>query len=224
MISVITPTGGRPFALSVLNKCLERQTNQDFEWIVVDDCDPASEYQPVGKRTEVVRPEPRWARGQNTQARNLLAGLDAARTDRIVICEDDDWYAPNWLEDCDIELQYVELWGEAPSLYYHVSGVGRSMGNTRHASLCSTAMQGDRAIRHFREILKEPRRIDMRLWRSFGGKVALSPFEGRVIGVKGLPGRSGIGVGHTPAGEPMDIRKWIPTWDDDYRDYSERAS
>ena len=216
MLTVITPTGGRPGALSVLNRCLANQDNQDFEWIVVDDCDPESPVFEVGRRTEVIRPEPRWQPGWNTQSRNLLAGLDAATTDRIVICEDDDWYRHDWLTDCDIELGFYELWGEAPSLYYHLSGVGRSMGNTRHASLCATAMRGDHAIRCFRSILDDPRRIDLRLWHAFSGVSKISPFEGRVIGVKGLPGREGIGVGHQPQGQPMDIRKYIPEWDELY--------
>lgn len=196
MLVVLTPTGGRPEAFA---KCVEYMQDQTYpdpvRWVVVDDCDPATEVPKVkGWSIAHVRPEPRWKPGQNTQARNLLAGLDyVAPGDRLVCIEDDDAYAPDWLERVSEWLDRDDLVGEAPSLYRHLNGREKWMGNKNHASLCATGMKG-KAIERFREVLTSgTKNIDIRLWKMGG---AIYPHAGGVIGIKGYPGRPGIGVGH----------------------------
>ena len=144
----------------------------------------------------VIRPTPRWQPGQNTQARNLKAALELVSDgDRIVIFEDDDAVAPYWLSQCAEWLEHDDLVGEAPTLYRHVNGRERLMNN-KTPSLCQTAMKGP-AIKRFRRVLEvHPEFIDHHLWRG-GGRVY--PNSGGVIGIKGLPGRPGIGVGHRMA-------------------------
>lgn len=210
MLTVITPTGGRPEAFAVLAECIRRQTSRDFEWIVVDDCDPATEVPQVHDRITVIRPEPRWQPGQNTQARNLLAGIEVASGDAVAVMEDDDWYCDGWVQQCIDWMAEHELAGEVDSHYYNLSnGTGKAMGNTRHASLCATVCRGG-ALRELVEICRDGgKHIDCRLWQRGGH---LEPWRGRVVGLKGQPGRPGIGVGHQLVGQPLPITDWIPDW------------
>lgn len=195
-MTVITPTGARPEAFA---KCVEYMQAQTYtgrvRWVIVDD-GPEAMPTPKVKGWQIVhaRPEPLWEPGQNTQARNLLEGLSfAAPEDRVAIVEDDDAYAPWWLERVSEWLDFDDLVGEAPSIYRHLNGAEKNMGNKTHASLCATAMC-DGAIDDFRRVLNEGgKMIDVRLWKR-GGKIY--PQQGGVIGIKGYPGRPGIGVGH----------------------------
>ncbi|WP_270994119.1 hypothetical protein, partial [Listeria seeligeri] len=89
--------------------------------------DDGPEPQPVtfrrkGWQLVLVRPSPHWAPGQNTQARNLLKGLAAVGPEeQLVIIEDDDWYAPDWLTTVAAELEHTELVGEHRARYYNVA-------------------------------------------------------------------------------------------------------
>ncbi|WP_414490531.1 glycosyltransferase family A protein [Stenotrophomonas maltophilia] len=201
MLTLLTATGARPAAWALCERWMARQDYAGpVRWIIVDD---GPEPQPVTLRREgwqlvLVRPSPHWAPGQNTQARNLLKGLAAVGPEeRLVIIEDDDWYAPDWLTTVAAELEHAELVGEHRARYYNVEQRrGRQLANTGHASLCSTAMRGS-ALRDFADACRvRPKFIDLELWRRprdrrlFGGH--------RVVGIKGLPGRGGIGMGHDP--------------------------
>lgn len=192
----LTPTGSRVEAFAKCSEYMQAQTvSEPVRWIVVDDCDPATDV-PGVKDWQIVhvRPEPRWEPGQNTQARNLLAGLDYVEPgDKLVIIEDDDQVAPWWLERVSQWLDHDDLVGEAPSLYRHLNGNERWMNNKNHASLCATGMKGP-AIDRFRKIVTDGgKMIDVRLWKMRG---KLYPWDGGVVGIKGYPGRPGIGVGH----------------------------
>lgn len=201
MLTLLTATGARPAAWALCERWMARQDyTGPVRWIIVDD---GTEPQPVTFRREgwhlvLVRPSPHWVPGQNTQARNLLKGLAAVdRKDSLAIIEDDDWYAPDWLTTVDRELARAELVGEHRARYYNVQQRrGRQLANTGHASLCSTAMRGS-ALQDFADACRSrPKFIDLELWRRprdrrlFGGH--------RVVGIKGLPGRGGIGMGHDP--------------------------
>ena len=93
-------------------------------WIVVDDgpVPQAIEFARPEWELEVVRPEPLWQPGENTQARNLQAGLDQVPDGApLLIIEDDDHYAPSWLRMADNALGRAELVGETRARYYNVS-------------------------------------------------------------------------------------------------------
>lgn len=200
-IVLITPTGERPEAFS---KCVEYMESQDVQepikWLIVDDGREPLNVPKKIKEWDIVhlRPEPFWSPGDNTQARNLMVGLDNIHeSDSVLIIEDDDYYAPWWIRMCKTWLTKHELVGEAPSLYRHLNGVEKQMNNRNHASLCSTAMRGS-AIKTFRRVLeRNTKAIDVNLWRNQGTKSKkIYPYNGGVIGIKGYPGRAGIGVGH----------------------------
>lgn len=194
MLNVLTPTGARPEAFA---RCVEYMAAQTYagpvRWIIVDDGpEPIRTPRIRDWICTRIRPAPLWQPGENTQARNLLAGLPWV-DGPLAIVEDDDAYAPWWLERVSEWLETHDLVGEAPSHYRHLNGAEKIMGNTTHASLCATAMR-DGAIDAFRQVLTEHKTmIDVELWKR-GGK--LYPWAGGVIGIKGYPGRPGIGVGH----------------------------
>lgn len=199
MLTLLTATGARPRAFALCERWMAAQDyTGPVRWLVVDD---GQEPQPVafqreGWAVEVIRPAPAWKPGQNTQARNLLAGLaHCCSTDRVVVIEDDDHYAPDWLTHVAGELDRAELVGESHARYYNLPRrIGRQLPNAGHASLCSTAVRG-RAVDALRKACQSsPKFIDLSLWRRFQDKHLFGGH--RVVGIKGLPGRGGIGIGH----------------------------
>lgn len=217
MLTLLTATGARPAAWALCERWMARQDYAGpVRWIIVDD---GAEPQPVtfqreGWQLVLIRPSPHWSAGQNTQARNLLKGLAAVDTaDRLVIIEDDDWYSPDWLSTVAQELEHAELVGERLARYYNVQQRrGRQLSNTGHASLCSTAMRGS-ALQAFAAACRSrPQFIDLELWR---GATSRHLFDGhRVVGIKGLPGRGGIGMGHAPdfRGQPDPSGELLEMW------------
>lgn len=212
MLTLLTPTGARPEAWAICERLMARQDYAGpVRWVIVDDGPVAQPvaFQRAGWALEVVRPQPYWQAGQNTQARNLTAGLSVIPDDaRVVVVEDDDWYSPEYLSDVAKWLDRHPLVGESHARYYNVAtGRGQQLNNARHASLCSTAMR-DEGVRAFRKAVAAAERfIDMRLWRLCPGRLYRTR---HVVGIKGLPGRGGIGCGHDRAfGSPMPLRDWI---------------
>ena len=203
MIKLLTTTGGRPEAWELCKRWVRQQTRQADAWIIVDDCAEMSDMSGITIPTMLVRPQPFWQPGQNTQARNLLAALESVTpNDTLIIIEDDDYYAPTWVQSVVEWSKRFELVGERNALYYHVGHRQyRSCGNLTHASLCSTAMRGS-ALEFFKRVCqKNYKFIDMQLWRNFRGSKKL--FDTKMTtGIKGLPGRAGIGGGHRMSGRP----------------------
>lgn len=199
MLQLLTATGARPEAFELCERWMAAQIyDGPVTWIIVDDGPTPTPItrSPKGWVQVVLRPAPFWRAGQNTQARNLLKGLDAIDPKHpLVIIEDDDHYAADWLETVVRELARAELVGECRARYYNIAKrAGRQLGNTNHASLCATAMRGA-AIATFRKAcLQQPKFIDLDLWRKHRSRHLFTGY--RVVGIKGLPGRGGIGMGH----------------------------
>ena len=202
MLTLLTATGCRPDAWAICEKLMQAQTFAGpVRWFIVDD---GKEAQPITFarewwQLEVVRREPFWKPGQNTQALNLASGLARVKPyDRLVIVEDDDHYAPDWIETINAALDGADLAGENMARYYNVAtSTGRQLNNANHASLCSTGMKGLALELFRRECKPGVQFIDVALWRNFKGAKRL--FGGhRVTGIKGMPGRCGIGMGHNP--------------------------
>ena len=215
MLTLLTATGMRPEAWAICEKLMMRQTYQGaVHWIIVDD---GEQPQPItffrkGWVLSFIRPMPRWEEGQNTQARNLCAGLERVGEDaKVAIIEDDDFYAPEYLEDVARWLDSADLVGESRARYFNVAtGVGKQIANTQHSSLCSTAVKGP-AIQALKDsVLRNNKFIDIDLWKKYTGRTFLSQTQ-HVVGIKGLPGRSGIGMGHRLSGVAQAglLQQWI---------------
>jgi len=199
VLYLLTPTGARPEGLALLAGYLNAQTyTGPARWIIVDDCDPATPVPAVrdGIEVQVVWPEWRWQPGMNTQAACMTWGLGRIPDDATcIVLEDDDAYLPGHVATLLAALERAELVGERIARYYNVATRRwRVIPGTFHSSLAATGCRG-MGLRHLRAICGAgSRRIDMDLWQQACRRELLS--TGNVVGVKGLPGRAGIGVGH----------------------------
>lgn len=229
-ITLITPTGGRPEAFSLCEKYMARQTVAFDQWIVIDDYPEATSCT-MGQ--EIYRPEPLWAPGDMTLPRNVLLGLWGAKSDYVFIIEDDDWYAPNYLEKyLTWFAQGYDMVGEGYAKYYNVRNF-RFMGhsNKNHASLCQTAFTRNavkQAINVTERKLNE-KFLDIELWgRARNARVCLTD-KPLCVGIKGMSGRPGAGYGHSDTiGQPdrqpfTKLVQWIGEEDTaPYREISAR--
>lgn len=221
MISVITPTGGRPEALALLDEYIRRQT-MECQWIVVDDCpEPAQTSADM-----TITPSPLWTAGDNTQCRNIAAALPYVRYDKILIMEDDDWYADTYIEVMANMLDDYDLVGEGFARYFNVRNFSYMQHeNASHASLCSTGMKGD-ATSILKALLRENCPwIDVELWRAFNGGKIVFENKGLSVGIKGMPGRAGIGMGHSMIKDidPQKLQEWIGDDCSKYNEYTRWA-
>jgi glycosyltransferase involved in cell wall biosynthesis len=207
MIALITPTGGRKAQIHMLSMFMQNQDyNKQVLWVIVDDCTPETtqfiDDKGFKPKWMVIRlyPELHWERGQNTQARNLLAGIAEAEKydiEAVFIIEDDDYYPPNYLLEMMKRLEGFELAGETKTVYYNVKRLGWSrFNNVKHASLFQIAMKLS-VLPLFKKIcLQHKKLIDIKLCKQVKNK-NLFKAEPMAIGIKGLKGRAGIGIGHS---------------------------
>ena len=214
MIYLLTPTGNRQAGILFLAEYIKDQDyTGPMKWIIVDDCDPRTMIPKMPIEVEVIRPEWRWS-GENTQSKSMLAGLAAIPENaQVIVMEDDDVYHPNHVSNLVRSLKNFDLVGERDTRYYNVATRRhRIMPTTRHSSLCSVGVKGAalESLRIVCEISKIG--IDSRLWMIFKGKKKLLETS-NVVGIKGMPGREGIGVGHRATfGSPdweMKLVDWI---------------
>lgn len=199
MLQLLTMTGARPEAWEL---CKGWMREQDYKgpvhWLVVDDGPQVQSMAglPEGWRVSLICPEPFWRPGQNTQRRNILAGLDHYSGGKLLVIEDDDYYSPTYLSCMAKELESADLVGESRAIYFNLAVMrGADCKNERHASLCQTGMNRA-AVEKLRQVCETNTTFfDVELWRQFDGAKSLKRTR-NCIGIKGLPGRGGIGAGH----------------------------
>ena len=194
--------------MALLELYVERQSITPDQWIVADDgLEPAT--LTLGQ-DHIVRE--RTVEGGASLALNLLAALEAVRGDWIVIMEHDDWYAPDHIE--------ASLSFDAPATgcgiarYYNVRYQGYQVLRSRGSSLCNTAFSSDLIpwmVKAAEDALKTGAiSVDRNFWRNAGGHIH---DRQTVVGIKGLPGRRGLGIGHNAGGWKLDkgeiLREWI---------------
>ena len=206
MIVLITPTGGREKQIQLCAKWMKEQTyTGSVLWVIVDDCSPrttdfiSSEFKEDWTIVKVY-PKPVWEQGQNTQSRNLQAGLNAIPKNvdisSIFIIEDDDYYKAKYLEIMTIMLESYDLCGETNTFYFNPKyNAGRRNHNNKHSSLFQTAFTPNLISEFERILINNIKFIDIELFKL---KVKINLFTGLdlAVGIKGLPGREGIGNGH----------------------------
>jgi hypothetical protein len=206
-IVLITPTGGRPIQFKFCQQFMKNQTYAgEVIWIIVDDCFPVTTNivnEDFRENWTIVKvyPKPPWKQGLNTQGRNIAAGINAMPKFRdikaIFIIEDDDYYKPIYLERMMLRFPGFQAIGEKNTVYYNVFFGGYVVNdNTRHASLFQTAFPLS-SLPIFQQCLKE-KFIDF-VFFSMLSNINLFNEGNLAIGIKGMPGRYGIGAGHSPA-------------------------
>jgi glycosyltransferase involved in cell wall biosynthesis len=97
VLSIITPTKDREAFLPGLWRCLEAQTVQDFEWLVHDDgVSPSPFLSGLAGHENRVSYSHAAEMASIGQKRNQL--IASARGDIIIHMDDDDYYAPHYIE------------------------------------------------------------------------------------------------------------------------------
>ena len=198
-LSVITPTCDRPVGFAICERWMARQTRQPDEWIVAD-----------GGQTPVVCTQGQThlhqpqAPGVMNFTSNVLRGVSAATGDILAIVEDDDWYHPTHLETVlkQLSADGILAAGDDRQRYYNVQHRIWHLYPNKGASLCQTAFKREvlpvflRAVRAAAEAKSYG--VDGRFWASLPDSVKSLRTTETVLGIKGLPGRIGLGVGHRP--------------------------
>lgn len=211
-IHLITPTGARLEALKLLVRYMQRQTVTDWRWTILDDCEPATAIQAaheqrIEDRIEIYRPSWRWKPGMNTQKPNMLALIDrafASGFDLLFVIEDDEWYSPRYLESMIEHARRTDiLIGQTQAHFYNVRlRHARILPNYEHTALCRTAVNPDgaRLMRDVFNMLEWPQgeHGDRVMWNRCPSdhKNLFTLDRPLNVGIKGMPGRGGIGTGH----------------------------
>lgn len=223
-ITLITPTGDRLLAFALCQNWMRKQTILPFQWIVVDDGKvPMEPYVPM----EYVRREPQPNDPQCTLSLNLEASLPLIKGNKIIIIEDDEYYAPKYVEEMALKLDQHEVVGIGKAKYYHLlsGGLFYRHRNGDRASLAQTAFR-DSFLSEFKEILCSNvgyAQIDRCVWKkareSDCGFIFLDDDDSLYTGIKGLPGRPGM-IGHDlssrsyrrscPDVSHEVLKQWIP--------------
>lgn len=203
LVTLVTPTGNRPEAFKLCEKYMSRQSvwgRTDIEWLVIDDGATPTETNLNQIRIEAPK---KWKPHINTQRYNLDAAISHIKGDFIFFIEDDDWYHPNYLETYLDLLKGVDAVGEVDTMYYNIKSRSfKGMENFRHASLCQTAISKKLLYTFEAALHSGEAYFDITLWQMItkdkNFKKRFFFGERLCIGIKGMPGRTGIGVGHCP--------------------------
>ncbi len=193
MLTIVTPTRQRPEAFALLERWVAAQDyDHPFQWLVCNDGPPYDTTQ----GQHALRRRPR-AGELHSLCSNLLHALPHVRGDRLLILEDDDYYAPGYLRTMDAALERAPLVGNAPARYYNVrERRWQVLRNRDRASLAQTGLRRE-AFDCLAEVCRRGRpMIDRRLWRAWEGPRLVVREEGLHVGIKGMPGTVGIGKGH----------------------------
>lgn len=200
-VSLITLTGDRPWAFSLCEKYMARQTIQDYQWVVVDD---GQEPTTVTMGQQYVRLPPAES-PQESFRRNLSVAFEMVQGQKVLFWEDDDAVVSRfWIELMKEYLNRYDVVGEGFTKYYHCRHRRFKVHpNGTHASLCQTGVRVGQTTRLMQKYLREhprPQQMDGALWKRLGipdSRKYLIPCSTQVIALKGLPGRGGLGIHHT---------------------------
>jgi glycosyltransferase involved in cell wall biosynthesis len=228
-LTVITPTCNRPAGFALLEHYMARQTRQPDQWLVADGGSTAVVKQGAVTFEHLWVPTPPGAVNLCT---NLLRSLAYVRSDLVAIMEDDDYYAPDHLAKLTAQLspEYVMVAGDPKQRYYNVQHKMWRVFDNKGSSLCQTGFKAAILLPLFTKCVQ--RCLDMQEYGVDGAFWQKIPKGGwaldhtaTVVGVKGLPGQTGLGVGHRPEvrrgwrhdPDLQQLRAWIG--DDDLTRY-----
>jgi hypothetical protein len=245
-ITALTATGDRRLCLDLLTKWIGHQTLKPTQWLIIDD--GKNPYMPDADCDYVYR-KPQSVEPRHTLMLNLEVALKFIEGDIVLFMEDDEYYAPDYVKTMADRLEGYELVGICKSKYYHIPAKKYFVHpNQDHASLAQTGMVKEYLPR-FKTLLEGDSFIDLRMWCDIANKTRVENYyrntpmnpNGVVIGnkrgylfddglkdclyvgIKGMPGRAGIGSGHRCFPGTLDpncetLKKWMPK---DYKTYTD---
>jgi hypothetical protein len=153
--------------------------------------------------------------------------LTKVKGDYLFILEDDDYYAPQYIQSYVDVMGSVDVVGLASAKYFHVKcGGWKVLGNDKHASLASTAVKKSAIPLMSKAVDSGELYMDMFLWADIHKNNRSHALLGGVstsVGIKGMPGRGGITPSHREMRDYLIdsdcsvIKSWI---NEDYALYS----
>lgn len=204
-VTVITPTGDR---FAAFNRCMQwllTQTVMPSQWIIVDDgVVSLADVMQLPKWVDHIRRDRKSTDPPHTLSSNLLLAIDYVKNDKILIIEDDDWYAPNYIEFMLPYFSKADLIATNRITYYHLLGRMWKQGKpAKHSALAQTGFT-QKAIPQLKKVcetfdweIREKGLVDRHFWHSFDGKKLLIQDHPQLhCGFKGLFGRRGLAEGH----------------------------
>lgn len=212
MVTLVTVTCDQPTGLRLCEQWMRQQTIPlgSLQWIVVDDGLDAATV--TCGQQYIRRARDPQTSGAASLCRNLLAALPEVGGDQVIVIEHDDYYAPTHLEGMLAQLATPGILaaGDDKQRYYHVGARRWKVYQNRGAALCQTGFHRE-LLPLFHEVIEECLAadvygVDARFWSRLPADQKLLEHTATVVGIKGLPGRTGLGVGHRPA----TIARWAP--------------
>jgi len=238
MITLITPTGDRKISFNLTIKYMIQQqilADMPVQWIVVDD-GLTPETQEVLQLNngylsafhfKYIRRDPNIEKetGKNSPrslAANLLTAIPYVKGDFIFVIEDDDWYSPLYLHDGVTKLEENHIAGSIWQCYYNLEQLTFKVMKNKGSSLCSTCFRMD-LLPLFKKVCitcydANFKGIDYSFWlvaKQSGVNYFIDEAHNYLcVGMKSLPGRKGIGIGHEgrrfyPDPTAKKLREWV---------------
>jgi len=223
-IAVVTPTRNRSLVIRLLALWMRQQSVKPDMWIVVDDGEERIEFEPP--MTHLIKRIRQEGEPSHSLCLNLRAALPYMTADKIFICEDDEYYAPTYIEEMSKRLDQYPSVGIGFSKYYHLGLKSPYVHeNMQHASLAQTSFRRE-MIGAFIKALEDPKEkfVDIRFWKVArpSGLVWCDGdhYQGngspgaQYVGMKGLPGSPGLGFGHKamPQYRQDPTLEWLRRW------------
>ena len=200
-LTLLTITSDRQLAFSLLERYVSKQDySGDVQWIVVDDgvepvtCTLGQDY---------YRREP--CIGQSKSYRgNFIDALSHVAGEKVIVLEDDEWYAPSYLSIMARHLDDVELAGFGRTHSYNVRYRRYGQWNNMHFAFMSQTGFRKTVVPELARIIQENDTLypDVLLWKQPSSKRVwdLDQVEERItLGIKGMPGKAGISDPHRPS-------------------------
>ena len=194
-VCVITPTGDRPLTLKILRDCIESQTVKPNKWIIIDDgqFDSSIIVRDLPYVSYVKRPR---TESGNTIKENMLKAFDICNAQNIIIMEDDDWYAPDYIESMLEGLKHNKLVGIRPYMYYSLKTKSYMIRGQRNSmSIWATTAFHPDLIPEIRKVINitKDHSIDINVWNALGQKFGYVFEKDHMmhVGIKNAPGRNG---------------------------------
>jgi len=198
-ITLLTLTADRPEAFALCEKWTRRmcENYKGEVQLLVSDGGKKKTKTTLNQEHINVAHEPE--KHQNFLA-NLTAALPRIKHDYLAFIEDDDYYSGEFLYEMVSALlrENVDIAGEGHAKYYNV--LYRSYwvhDNDRHASLCQTVIRNSAMDKMRKLAFTIPDAyLDMPLWDAMPDKRYIFFDRNLCLGIKGFPGKVGIGSGH----------------------------
>lgn len=235
--TLVTPTADQPTGIALCQRSMAAQTLdvRQFQWLVIDDGIDAAALT-MGQQ-HIRRTREADCTPTQSFCRNLLTALPHVKGDWIVFIEHDDYYTPAHLELLAglVAKKGVQIVGDGMQRYYNVHQRCYRVFENYGACLCQTAIATALTPMITKTIEDLMRRgkygVDAQLWKNVPQAKWNVTQAGSALGIKGLPGRAGLGLGHRPTTdgkwtadhELAVLRQWIGPAADIYRPFFEHA-